>query len=153
MDADGLPTTDPEIVHGMQAEYDQAFRTGSEEELDAARFRLVWAMVHSSDTRHVSRGLELAKRKVADSPKMSEKDSKELRYLAAVGCYRLGKHVEARHLLKELLLVHPDFRQAEALHTAVDNKILSQGLMGVGLGAAVLGVGLAILFGAAGGKR
>lgn len=45
--------------------------------------------------------------------------------------------------------VHPDFRQAEALHSAVDDKILGQGLVGVGIGAAVVGVGLAILFGAA----
>ncbi len=40
-DGDGLPTTDPDMVHSMQAEYDQAFRTGSEDQLNAARFRLV----------------------------------------------------------------------------------------------------------------
>ncbi len=66
--------------------------------------------------------------------------------MLAVGCYRQGKYVEARRSLKEVLLVSPDFRQAETLQAAVDDKILREGLLGVGVGAAVLGVGLAILF-------
>jgi hypothetical protein len=41
----------------------------------------------------------------------------------------------------------PDFRQAEQLQAAVDDKILKEGLIGMGIGAAVLGVGLAVLFG------
>jgi fission 1 protein len=42
---------------------------------------------------------------------------------------------------------NPDFRQAEMLSNSVDNKILKEGLIGMGIGAAVVGVGLAVLFG------
>lgn len=46
---------------------------------------------------------------------------------------------------------HPDFRQAAFLKGEVDDIILKEGLVGVGIGAAVVGVGLALLFG--GSKR
>ena len=42
---------------------------------------------------------------------------------------------------------NPDFRQAQMLSSSVDDKILKEGLIGMGIGAAVVGVGLAVLFG------
>ncbi len=36
---------------------------------------------------------------------MKDQDIKELQYLQAVGSYRSGKYVEARRILKELLMV------------------------------------------------
>ncbi|GFH21161.1 uncharacterized protein HaLaN_18404 [Haematococcus lacustris] len=81
---DALPTTDPEVVHNCQADYDAAFRSASQDEVDSARFRLE----------------------------------------------------------------HPDCRQAEALQKLCDDCILRDGLLGVGvgLGATLLGIGLAVLF-------
>lgn len=42
---------------------------------------------------------------------------------------------------------HPDFHQADHLKTRVDEQIMQQGMWGVGIGAAVLGVGLAAILG------
>lgn len=43
--------------------------------------------------------------------------------------------------------VHPDFHQADGLKARVDEQIMKEGMWGVGIGAAVVGVGLAVLFG------
>ena len=42
---------------------------------------------------------------------------------------------------------HPDFHQADGLKVRVDEQIMKEGMWGVGIGAAVVGVGLAVLFG------
>ena len=45
---------------------------------------------------------------------------------------------------------HPDFRQAESLLVEVDERVIKQGLVGLGVGAgvaAVVGIGLGLLLG------
>jgi hypothetical protein len=45
---------------------------------------------------------------------------------------------------------HPDFRQAESLLAEVDERVIKQGLVGLGVGAgvaAVVGIGLGLLLG------
>eukprot|EP00983_Pelagomonas_calceolata_P107786 1159386-Pelagomonas_calceolata.AAC.6 len=44
-------------------------------------------------------------------------------------------------------LAHPDFHQADHLRSRVDEQIMRDGVWGIGVGAAVVGVGLAVLFG------
>lgn len=54
----------------------------------------------------------------------------------------------AAHLcLPPPLQAHPDFHQADTLKARVDEQIVHQGLWGVGVGTAVLGIGLAVLLG------
>lgn len=72
----------------------------TQEALDAC-FRLSWALVHSRAASDVGRGVELAEA-LADTPGAEARD---LRYLVAVGRYRQRHHIEARKLLKALLLV------------------------------------------------
>lgn len=75
-------------------------------------------------------------------------DRRELLYLRAVAQFRLLHHLEARTTIKALLEEHPDFRQAAALLDATEAEIVKDGLIGVGAGAAVLGVVGAIVFAA-----
>ncbi|KAF5830590.1 hypothetical protein DUNSADRAFT_14320 [Dunaliella salina] len=147
MDEERLPLVDPELVLQCQEEYQSFFNSGTQEELDAARFRLVWSQVHSTDLKHAERGSSIARAKLQDLKDVRLKDYKEYAFLLAVACYRLGKYVEARRLLKQVLQAHPDFHQADHLRSRVDEQIMREGLWGVGVGTAVLGVGLAVLFG------
>ena len=79
---------------------------------------------------------------------------RELLYLQAVGQYRKGDYLQARSTLQGLVESHPDFRQAETLLDYVENEIVKEGLIGIGAGAAILGVvgTIAIAF-ASGRKR
>jgi len=55
--------------------------------------------------------------------------------------------IEYSHPTPARLQAHPDFHQADHLKGKVDDQIMKEGVMGVSIGAAVLGVGLAVLFG------
>ncbi len=61
--------------------------------------------------------------------------------------FKLKRFVEARRKLRELLEQHPDMHQAVSLKSNTDDAIVKEGLMGVGIAAGVVGLGLAVLFG------
>lgn len=67
-----------------------------------------------------------------------------------VGAWKTGDLVQARKLLAAILAVTPASRQAGALKAAVDDQIVRDGLVGIGIGAAAvaaLGCVLAMAFG------
>ncbi|KAG2487293.1 hypothetical protein HYH03_014133 [Edaphochlamys debaryana] len=148
MGQEHLPVVDLDSVKLAEDEYRSIYHSGSAEEVDSARFRLVWALVHSTTRLHQARGLELCRAKLKELP-----NDREFRYFAAVACYNLGHYIDARRELSALLKDHPGFRQAEFLRGLTEDAIVREGLMGVGIGAAVvgLGVGLAVLLG--GGRK
>lgn len=103
-----------------------------------------WALVHSRDGgRDVALGLNLVQALLSQQNKSERGDMvsrRELLYLQAVGQYRKGDYLEARTTLQGLIERHPDFRQAETLLDHVENEIVKEGLIGIGAGAAVIGV-------------
>ncbi|KAG2453270.1 hypothetical protein HYH02_002593 [Chlamydomonas schloesseri] len=143
--AEHLPTVDLDLVEHADSEYRSIFQTGSAEEVEAARFRLIWALAHSSQHRHQARGLELCRTSLQG---LKPPGDREYRYLAAVAAYKMGQYIEARRELAKLLQEQPGFRQAEFLRGLTEDAIVREGLLGVGIGAAVAGVALALLFGA-----
>jgi len=85
----------------------------------------------------VQRGLELTDALLSAEPR----DVREIMYLQSVARYRLKDYVEARSILQKLLDMYPEFRQAESLLEHVEAGLVKEGLVGVGIGAALLGVG------------
>lgn len=103
---------------------------------------LTWALVHSHKKTDVSRGLELI-----DALLTSDgTERRELLYLRAVGQFRLKHHLDARKTLKAIMVEYPDFRQAESLLESCEEQIVIDGIVGVGAGAAIIGIvaGMAI---------
>lgn len=101
-------------------------------------------MVHSIKNSDVRRGLDLAE-ELLQSRGLDEQEQRDLIYLQSVAYYKLGKMLEARRQLDELLKVSPSFRQARTLKAAVEEQIVKEGLVGIGMASAVLGlVGVAI---------
>lgn len=78
---------------------------------------------------------------------------RELLYLQAVGQYRKGDYLQARSTLQGLVESHPDFRQAETLLDYVENEIVKEGIIGIGAGAAILGVVGTIAIALASGRK
>jgi fission 1 protein len=100
--------------------------------------------VHSIKNSDVRRGLDLAE-ELLQSRGLDEQEQRDLIYLQSVAYYKLGKMLEARRQLDELLKVSPSFRQAQTLKAAVEEQIVKEGLVGIGMASAVLGlVGVAI---------
>jgi len=144
--------TDRELVMRLQKEWEAASAGGSKDS-NAEGLRLVWALVHSRSTPDISRGLQLAEALV-DRPDMDDTFSRELIYLRAVGKYRSKKYLEAKKQLDELLKIAPDSHQAMCLKKEVDDAIIKDGLIGVGVVGGVVGVAALIIGGLlAGGSR
>ena len=61
--------------------------------------------------------------------------------------------LDARRQLEELLRVNPQWRQAQTLKQAVDDQVVKEGLLGLGVATAIGGVAALILAAALGGRR
>ena len=113
--------------------------------------RLAWALVHSQRTSDVRVGLDLAEQLVR-STELDAQDHRDLIYMTAVAQYRLGNVLDARRQLDELLKVAPSSRQFLQLKEACEQQIVKEGLVGIGIGSAILGIA-AVAIGVAFGAR
>eukprot|EP00878_Enallax_costatus_P005214 GHUV01005480.1.p1 GENE.GHUV01005480.1~~GHUV01005480.1.p1 ORF type:complete len:152 (+),score=43.82 GHUV01005480.1:278-733(+) len=150
MEQYGLPCTTDEEVSQFQAEYQAAFAAGSQDELEAAKCRLIWALVHCNTRTNQQRGLDLAQAAL-DNDQRSQDQDRELRYYLSVAQFKLGRCLDARRTLTGVIKDYPDFRQAESLKAAVDERVVKDGLVGLGVAGAVAAIALGVIFG--GGRR
>ncbi|KAG7671605.1 hypothetical protein Ndes2526B_g09233 [Nannochloris sp. 'desiccata'] len=134
-DAAGLPYTDKDHIQLLQQEYESAAVHGGREAVEKC-FNLTWALVHSYQKHDASRGLELISALLTSDAA----ETRELLYLRAVAQFRLRHYLDSRNTLKSLLEQYPDFRQAQALLDAVEHEVVKDGLIGVGAGAAIIGI-------------
>lgn len=78
--------------------------------------------MHSIKNSDVRRGLDLSE-ELLQSKTLDDQEQRDLVYLQSVGYYKLGKVLEARRQLDELLKVSPNFRQAQTLKAAVEDQV------------------------------
>jgi len=130
---DALPWTDSEMI--ATCEQEAGVSGGDKSE---SIMRLAWALVHSRNAPDVQRGIAMLEASLSGQGASMQK--REILYLLAVGQYRAGEYARSRRLVDQALLIAPDFRQAAALKTMVEDKIAKDGLVGVGLAAAAVGV-------------
>jgi hypothetical protein len=76
--------------------------------------RLVWALVHSVRQEDVLRGLDLAEELLQDR-NFEAQEQRDLIYLESVAYFKLGRLLEARRQLDELLRHSPNFRHVDGL--------------------------------------
>lgn len=133
-----LPQSTPQNVRDFQKEYLDMSRKG-EKETPNACFRFVWALVHSTDPAHVERGLDLAQSMIK-AGELPQQGLNDLVYLCAVAQYRRGSYQAAKTQINEYLKVAPSSHQAAELKSAVDDAIVKEGLIGVGVGTGLLTV-------------
>ena len=77
-----------------------------------------------------------------------------LKCLGSTRCWCMMLQVlDARRQLEELLKVNPQWRQAQTLKAAVDDQVVREGLLGLGVATAIGGVAALILAAALGGRR
>ncbi|KAI8113245.1 hypothetical protein M9435_003249 [Picochlorum sp. BPE23] len=140
-DAAGIPFTAKEHIRALKKEYEERTLAANDPGMESC-FNYCWALVHSrAKGRDVDMGLDFVQALLSHPESTSEMVSRrELLYLKAVGEYRKKEYLRARETLQGLLKVNPDFRQAESLLEHVENELVKEGLIGIGAGAAILGV-------------
>ncbi len=65
----------------------------------------MWALVHSKSQNKVKQGLELAETRLGSKERPAADEQRELVYYCAVAFYKLGRYIDARRQLEELLKV------------------------------------------------
>ncbi|KAK9803481.1 hypothetical protein WJX73_006680 [Symbiochloris irregularis] len=142
-----LPLSDDKLVADCRKEFETAQSKGHTDSAEAS-IRYCWALVHSPNQDRVWQGLAFAEA-LLGGPGMTEHNNKEVIYLSSVAKYKLGKHVDARRQVQELLKVSPGMRQAQNLNDLLEATLAKEALIGVGIGAGLLGVAALVVAGLA----
>ncbi|KAG4113402.1 hypothetical protein ERO13_D13G221666v2 [Gossypium hirsutum] len=128
--SDQLPWCDADIIAGCEKEAAEA--NGSDESKNECLTRFSWALVHSRRTEDIERASIAS---TTDPLKMREK-----LYLLAVGHFRRGDYSRSRELVEQCLMVEPEWRQAQSLKKAIEDRITKDGVIGIGIAVSAAGL-------------
>ncbi|KAI8802581.1 mitochondrial membrane fission protein [Cladochytrium replicatum] len=109
------------------------------------KFDYAWGLVRSAKRANQELGVKLFKEIYSDNPSRR----RECLYYLALGAFRLGNYQEARQRNDDLLRIEPENTQAQGLRRLIDEKVQTEGLIGMALvGGVVAAAGVlgAILF-------
>ncbi|KAJ1545730.1 mitochondrial membrane protein [Nowakowskiella sp. JEL0078] len=108
------------------------------------KFNYAWALVRSRVKSQQEQGVELLQEIYRENPNRR----RECLYYLALGSYKLGRYREARNHNDTLLKMEAENQQALSLRNLIDEKVRSEGLMGmalVGTAAATVVLGFFML--------
>ncbi|KAI3772645.1 hypothetical protein L6452_03835 [Arctium lappa] len=135
---DQLPWCSRDVVAGCEKEATEAANDASGEAKNESIMRLSWALVHSRQSEDVQRGIAMLEASIDNTSSPLQKREKQ--YLLAVGYYRSGDFSRSRQLLEQCLEIAPDWRQALSLKKAIEDRITKDGVIGIGITAAAVGL-------------
>ncbi|XVE78969.1 hypothetical protein DITRI_Ditri14bG0021000 [Diplodiscus trichospermus] len=135
--SDQLPWCDSDIIAGCEKEVAE-LGTGSEELKNECIMRLSWALVHSRRPDDVQRGIAMLEASLASTPSPLKK--REKLYLLAVGYFRSGDYPRSRELVEQCLMIEPNWRQAQSLKKAIEDRITKDGVIGIGIAVTAAGL-------------
>ncbi|KAL8191738.1 hypothetical protein R6Q57_028469 [Mikania cordata] len=135
---DQLPWCSRDIIAGCEKEVAEAANDASDEAKSESIMRLSWALVHSSQPEDVQRGIAMLEASLVNANSPLQK--REKLYLLAVGYYRSDDFVRSRTLLEQALEIAPDWRQALSLKKAIEDRITKDGVIGIGITTAAIGL-------------
>lgn len=114
-----------------------------------SQFNYAWGLIKSNSHRQVQEGIDL----LVQIYKHDSSMRRECLYYLSLGSYKVGDYGNSRRYVDKLLEVEPDNQQAKGLKESIEDKVTTDGLIGLGIGAGVLAVGVGIIAGVFGRKR
>lgn len=134
---DQIPWCDRDVILGCEREVAEA-ACGTDELKRESIMRLSWALVHSRQAEDIQRGIAMLEASLASN--IPPLQLREKLYLLAVGYYRSGEYSRSRHLLEQCLEIAPDWRQALVLKKTIEDRIATDGVIGIGITATAVGL-------------
>lgn len=136
---DPLPWTDSDIIQSCDREAAaEGVGVSKESGRTESYMRLSWALVHSRQLADVQRGILMLEAALLGKPVQAQE--REVLYLLAVGHYRAGDIGRARQYVDRAMEIAPDFRQGATLRKVIEDKIAKDGVIGIGITAAAVGI-------------
>ncbi|XP_010453307.1 PREDICTED: mitochondrial fission 1 protein B [Camelina sativa] len=144
--SDEFPLCDTDIISGCEKELAEAQKAQDEGRTKECIMRLSWALVHSKMPGDIQRGVAMIEASVVNDT--SAMKLREKLYLLAVGYYRSGDYSRSRDCIERCLEVEPESGQAQTLKKAIEDRIVKDGVIGVGIAVTAVGLvaGIAAAF-------
>ncbi|CAN1250556.1 Mitochondrial fission 1 protein A [Linum perenne] len=104
--------------------------------------RLSWALVHSKQPEDVQRGIAMLESNLQTSlgSTTSPLKQREKLYLLAIGYFRSSEYSRSREVVEECLKIEPEWRQAQTLKKAIEDRVTKDGVIGIGIAATAVGL-------------
>ncbi|KAG2274099.1 hypothetical protein Bca4012_046359 [Brassica carinata] len=136
--SDEFPLCDTDIISGCEKELAEAQKGQDEGFKKESIMRLSWALVYSKMPADIQRGITMLEGSVVSDT--SPMTLREKLYLLAIGYYRSGDFSRSRGYVERCLEVEPEWRQAQTLKTAIEDRIVKDGVIGVGIAVTAVGI-------------
>ena len=114
-----------------------------------SQFNYAWGLIKSNERRDQKQGIDILTQLSYSQPSMQ----RECTYYLALGCFKLGDYASARQHTEALLKSEPSNTQVQELKETLDDKIMKEGLFGLGIAGGVLAVGIGLISSLARRKR
>jgi fission 1 protein len=105
------------------------------------RFNYAWGLIKSDRVGEQQLGIKILTEVFRDAPQRR----RECLYYLSVGSYKLGDYTNARKYADILLDLEPNNPQVSHLRQAIEDKLASEGLLGIAIVGGVLAVGVAVV--------
>ncbi|GAA5801979.1 hypothetical protein HPULCUR_007439 [Helicostylum pulchrum] len=108
------------------------------------KFNYAWGLIKSSKSDHIELGIKLLTGKVeiyTDAPERR----RECLYFLAIGNFKIKNYSEARRFNEQLLKLEPRNDQATSLKQMIDEKVSTEGVIGLAIVSGVVAVGAALV--------
>ncbi|KAJ3119830.1 mitochondrial membrane protein [Nowakowskiella sp. JEL0407] len=106
------------------------------------KFNYAWALVRSRVKAQQEEGVGLLQEIYRENPNRR----RECLYYLALGTYKLGRYRDARNYNETLLNMEPQNQQGLSLRALIDEKVRSEGLIGMAIVGAAAAVVLGFFF-------
>ncbi|RCH87500.1 mitochondrial membrane protein, partial [Rhizopus azygosporus] len=105
------------------------------------KFNYAWGLIRSTKPDHIELGIKLLTEIYTDAPERR----RECLYFLAIGNYKISNYSEARRFNDQLLKLEPRNEQAASLKKLIDDKVSTEGVIGLAIVSGVVAVGAALI--------
>ncbi|GBB95278.1 hypothetical protein RclHR1_02500027 [Rhizophagus clarus] len=105
------------------------------------KFNYAWGLIKSKRSTDQQFGVQLLTEIYKDIPERR----RECLYYLALGNYKLGRYAEARNYNDRLIDAEPKNLQAQSLSNLIDQKVKSEGMMGMFITGGIVAVSALII--------
>lgn len=106
-----------------------------------SKFNYAWGLIKSQHKQEQKLGVKILTEVFKESPQRR----RECLYYLAIGTYKLGDYSDSRRYADALVQHEPTNKQAIALKRMAEDRISRESLIGAGIVAGALAVGVTVL--------
>ncbi|CAI5760130.1 unnamed protein product [Candida verbasci] len=105
------------------------------------KFNYAWGLIKSNNHKYQQNGIAI----LIELHKLEPTMQREILYYLSLGSFKLGDYSNAKRYIETLIKREPDNLQAKHLLNEINDKITQDGLMGLGITAGAIAVGIGIV--------